>query len=284
MQVGRYTVSTFVPDRFRLDGGAMFGSVPKVLWSRKIAADEQNRIQLACRVLVLQDGARRILVDVGMGRKWSEKEVGIYAIEYGAAGPIETAVPGVTDVILTHLHFDHGGGVTHRTAAGEVKLSFPQAKHYLHRSNWEIARKPGLRERASYLKDHVEPLAQADLVLVGNGDEILPDISGHISNGHTQGLQWILIDGGENKIAYPADLIPTSHHLSVPYVMGYDLCAQVSMQEKEAFVRRAVEENWIIVFEHDAEVAAARIKFDEKGQPVVREQVALPAWNEGSLR
>ena len=278
MHTGKYRISQYVADRFRLDGGAMFGSVPKVLWSRKIAADEQNRIQLACRVLVVEGQGERILVDVGMGRKWSEKEVGIFAIEYGLAGQIHEVVPDVTAVVLTHMHFDHAGGVSYRDKADNLKLAFPKARHFLQRANYEIARHPGLRYRASNMKENIEPLSEAQRTLTSDGERILPGVSVHVSNGHTQGLQWVLIDTGVDRFVYPADLMPTSHHLGIPWVMGYDLCAETAMREKEQFIRRAVDENWIIVFEHDPVVAAARIAYDAKGTPVMAEQVTLPEW------
>jgi len=278
VQVGPYSVSLYTSERFRLDGGAMFGSVPKVLWHKLLPADESNRIQLACNLLVLDGGGRRVLVDVGMGRKWSEKEVGIYAVEYLDSRALHEAVPGVTDLVLTHLHFDHAGGISFRDAAGVVQAAFPQAMIYLSKANLEHARHPNLRERASYLAENLEPAIAGKLTLTEDGAEILPQIKTMQSNGHTHGLQILLIGEGKGAIAYPSDLIPTSRHLAVPYVMSYDLCAETSMREKDLFLKRAVAEEWRVVFEHDADTPCATLTFDERGRAVIRERVELPRW------
>ncbi len=271
-QLGPFNISLLELDRFRLDGGAMFGSVPKSLWARRIAADDNNRIQLTCRVMVIETQVeaqnRKFLVDVGMGRKWSEKERAIYEIEHLATKPLHELVSDVTGVILTHMHFDHAGGVSYRDRDG-LHLSFPNAVHFLSERNWSHAQHPGVRERASYLKDNIEPLKDAKLVLTNDGEEVLPGISLHRSEGHTHGLQMVKVSGvtpsGTATLFYPADLIPTAHHISTPYVMGYDLCAETSMSEKERYLTQAVAENWILVFEHDADTPACRVGQDEKG-------------------
>lgn len=287
MQAAGYEVSMVVTDYFRLDGGAMFGSVPKTLWSKRIEPDDANRIPLACRVLVLKGHGKIILVDVGCGTKWKEKERGIYAIEHllsGAAGAgavgagLASVFAGATDIILTHLHFDHAGGISTQNADGSAGLTFPQARVYLQQDNWSHANHPGVRERASYLEENIRPLESADLRLVDDGQEIIEDIRVFRINGHTRGMQWILIGQGSDAIAYAADLIPTSHHLPVPYVMGYDICAETSMREKEAFLEQAVTDGWRVMFEHDRLCPMARVARDARGAFCVGESLQVPLY------
>lgn len=251
LTIGRYTIRSLVLDRFRLDGGAMFGSVPKTLWSRLIPSDEKNRIQLCCRVLVVEDGANRILIDFGMGRKWKEKEREIFSIESGSNASFHELIGTPTHILLTHLHFDHNGGITSHDESGNPTLTFPSAKVIVSKRNLEHARKPGIRERASYLAENIEPLLSADLALTEDGDEVLPGITVHQFHGHTPGLQGIRISDGGKSLWYPSDVIPTANHIQVPYVMGYDLCAQTSMEEKHRLLEQIVADRSMIVFEHD---------------------------------
>lgn len=255
MKIGRYEIDLIDCDHFALDGGSMFGSVPKPLWSKSIAADDRNRIPLSCRVLVLRDGQRTILVDCGVGRIFSDKLRDIYAVDNRAS--LEQLAP--TDIILTHLHFDHAGGITRLDVNGKPQLAFPSAEIHLQRKNLEHARAPGPRERASYLPEVVEPLAGAKLRLVDGAGEILPGIEVRVANGHTHGLQCVLIRDGKECLAFPSDLVPTAHHVPIPYVMGYDLCAETTMREKKEFLLEAVRENWTVVFEHDRDTPAGKI-------------------------
>ncbi len=273
-KIGNYEISSLVTEKFRLDGGAMFGSVPKALWSKQITADELNRITLVCRVLVLRGKKETILIDVGMGRKWKEKEEQIFAIEYRTK-PLHQLIPEVSDLLLTHLHFDHAAGVTHHDDQGKAMLSFPNATHYLSKKNHLHAMSPGPRERASYLKDTIEPLAHAQLHYTSSGEEVLPGIRVFYSEGHTHGLQWILIGEGKGAVAYPADLIPTAHHVPIPYVMGYDLCAETTMAEKTDFLEQASKDEWVVVFEHDEHTPAAKIQKEGEGRFFVGEKVNL---------
>lgn len=271
--VDSYEIEAVEVDRFRLDGGAMFGSVPKTLWSKQISADEFNRIQLVCRILVVKNQSRTILIDLGMGRKWKDKEKQIYAIEY--LQPPPNVISKVDDIILTHLHFDHAGGISALDNNGEAQLVFPEATVFLQEENWKHAQCPGVREKASYLLDIVHPLKQAKLQLTHNGQEIFPGIRVYQVDGHTHGLQWVLIGQGKGAVAFPADMIPTAHHVPVPYVMGYDLSAEKTMAEKEAFLNRAATEGWIVVYEHDAETSASTITKDEKGRFMVGKKMTL---------
>jgi len=248
----------------------MFGSVPKTLWAKVAPPDEANRILLATRSLIIEDGSRKMLVDVGCGDKWTEKTRSIYCIEDKPYAP----VPGVTDVLLTHLHFDHGGGVS-RFDGESVVPNYPGARHYVSARNYENAQKPNARERGSYFLENVSVLAQTDLVLTESGQEIWPGISVHQVDGHTHGLQWVKVSDGGTTIVFPADMIPTSAHLPIPYVMGYDICAERAMAEKEELLRQVVAESWIVVFEHDPEIAAGRVALDERGRPYLIEPIEL---------
>jgi len=278
LKIGDYEVSVLISDDFALDGGSMFGSVPKTLWSKSISPDELNRIPLTCRLLVLKKDQQLILVDVGCGNKWDDKLKKIYAIENKFADILSKQIPAVTDIILTHLHFDHAGAISHYDQNNKLQLTFPTAKVYLQAENFQNANNPNAREKASYLTDHVGPLSSANLHLVNGNKEILPGIFVECVNGHTKGLQWILVRGEQQSLAYPSDLIPTAHHLPLPYVMGYDMCAEKSLEEKQNFLNRAVAEKWIVVFEHDRETAAGVVAKDDKGRHFLETKVPIPQF------
>lgn len=276
MKFGAFEISTHTHDRFRLDGGSMFGAVPKNLWSKLIAVDAENCIPLVTRSLVLQTKDRTILVDVGCGDKWDEKRRAIFAIEHLPANNEILAPEKVTDVIITHMHFDHGGGISTKEAGTDkLTLTYPNAAVHIQKENLALAQKPNVRERASYLPENVLPLEEAELHIANGTEEILPDIFVHRSDGHTRGLQWLEIRTSEGTIAYPSDLIPTSRHLPLPYAMGYDMFVQTLLEEKAQFLDRAVKEDWVVVFEHDPTLAAARIGLNSRGHYSVREEVAL---------
>lgn len=265
----RYTSYTPVVSQFRLDGGAMFGSVPRVLWSRLQAPDEQNRIELVARLLLLRGEGKVVLVDAGMGDKLGPREAEMFGVRNVAPDAVGFRWDEVTDIILTHLHFDHAGGATVRNAAGELGLRAPRARIHLQEENWQLAQAPGPRERASYLRENVEPLRAARLELVRGEAEVLPGIRVFPSRGHTRGLQWVLVGEGRQAVAFPADLIPTASHLHLPYVMGYDMCVETLLAEKESFLRRAAEEGWTVVFAHDPLVPASRVACGPGGRYVL---------------
>jgi glyoxylase-like metal-dependent hydrolase (beta-lactamase superfamily II) len=274
LQWGRFTVETINFGFFRLDGGSMFGSVPKNLWSKRIGADEENCIRLATRCLLVKDGARCFLVDVGMGEKWSDKQRQIFGIENLNPQFDATAV---TDVVLTHLHFDHAGGISRykNGNSGELELCYPKARVYLQEANWKVAKNPSVRERASYLPENIEPLEKANLTFTHGSQEIYPDFWVHQVDGHTEGQQWIELRNGDTSMVYPTDLIPTSRHLPLPFVMGYDMCVRDILKEKEAFLTQALAKKSVIVFEHDPDTPAVRIKKDDKGHFAVDQVVEL---------
>jgi glyoxylase-like metal-dependent hydrolase (beta-lactamase superfamily II) len=273
MKFGTFEVTTVTFGTFRLDGGAMFGSVPKNLWSKRIAADEENCIPLAARCLLITAADRKILVDVGLGDKWEKKQIDIFQIRNAPLNTLPFAPSDITDIVLTHLHFDHAGGIS-RWRSPDVKepeLVYPQARIFLQRANWENAQSPSLRERASYLPENVTVLKSANLSLLDGSTEILPGLWVHRVDGHTIGQQWIELRDGKRSIMYPTDLIPTSHHVPLPFTMGYDICAAAVMKEKEDFLRQAIDRNALVVYEHDPLVAASSVALDERGHFVAKD-------------
>lgn len=275
MKLGRFTIQEVIFGYFRLDGGCMFGSVPKNLWAKSIPSDNENCIRLACRSLVITDGDRRFLVDVGMGEKWNEKQRQIYGIQNNPSSSWGFDPNSITDVILTHLHFDHAGGISYFDDTGSVKLSYPKARVHLQKANWEHAQNPTPKDRASYLPENVQPLHQANRILHDDSAEIVPGLILHRVDGHTKGQQWIEVTDQGRSLFFGTDLIPTSHHIPLPYHMGYDVCAETLLQEKQAFLERARTEDVVVCFQHDADVAACRVTLSERGHYAVRERVGI---------
>ncbi len=275
MKIGPYTISTYNHGYLKLDGGSMFGAVPKNLWQRLIPADEQNRIRLATRSLLIKSEDKLILVDVGNGDKWTEKLKRIYSIENTPEEEKTYNNDEITHIILTHLHFDHAAGLTRLNDNGELELTYPNAKVIVQKSNYENAQSPNTREKASYLKDHVEPLKEASLEIVDGTTELFPGITVRRSDGHTTGLQHLEIKDSNQTLLFPSDLCPTSRHLPLAYNMGYDMCTDTLLKEKAVFLEQAVSSGATVVFEHDPEVAAATICLNEKGQHGVKEQINL---------
>ena len=267
MKLGPFTVREVVLGHFRLDGGCMFGSVPKNLWGKRIEPDDENCIPLVTRSLWITYGDRRILVDCGMGELWSEPQRRIHAIRNIPEADWGFDPESVTDLILTHLHFDHAGGLVRRNPSGDLKPMFPNARIHLQRAQWEQARNPTLKDRASYLPETVRFLGTAPGLTLHEGDvEVLPGLHLHRVDGHTRGQQWVEIRGGGEALFFPTDVVPTAHHVPLAYHLGYDLCAETLLREKEAVLGRALREKAWVCFQHDAHTALARIGKSEKGQ------------------
>jgi glyoxylase-like metal-dependent hydrolase (beta-lactamase superfamily II) len=280
MIIGPYEVNTLETGRFALDGGAMFGIVPKPIWSKFHSADERNRIELAMRVLLIRGGKRNILVDVGIGTKLPPKLVDIYRVELKKSS-LESSLrrfnlePGdITDVILTHLHFDHAGGLTERRS-GEIIPTFPEATHYVQKAHWQLAMNPTVKDRGSFMRDDYVPIYDTGrLELLDGEPEVFPGIDLVIVNGHTDAQQLVRITGNGKTLLYCCDLVPTVGHLPYPYVMAYDLRPLVTVEEKKRILGQAYEEKAILIFEHDPAIQAATIRSGEKGF-VIDEQVAI---------
>lgn len=278
---GFYRVRTLLWGYFGLDGGAMFGVVPKTLWERTNPADERNRIELALRGLLIEGEGVRALVDCGTGGKMGEKLKDIYKIreaEGGAAGVLGAVglrPEDVTHVFITHLHFDHAGGSTIREGE-EIRPTFPKARYFVQRRHLEWAREPSVRDRASFFREDFEPLAEKGLLVALEGScEVLPGIFVEATDGHTPGLQVVRVRTRKGFVVYPSDIIPTSSHIPAPYVMGYDLQPLVTVREKTEVLERAAREGDVVVFEHDPKVAGCCIVQGERG-PTVGETFGDP--------
>ncbi len=250
---------------FHLDGGSMFGVVPKPLWSQKAPADERNRITLGMRPLIVR-GARTMIVDAGLGDKENEKFHEIYGVERERNLDHALAAAGLSpediDIVLaTHLHFDHAGGFTMRDASGRVRPRFPRAQYVVRRGEWEDATHPHERNRASYFLDNYAPLADAGVLqLVDEDQTIMPGVRVRRTGGHTTHHQIVLIESTGKAAAFVADLIPTTAHVPAPWIMGYDLYPMDTLASKHAFVREAVEREMLVFFEHDPSTPAAYLR------------------------
>ncbi len=265
LTIGPYTVRFVSGGRFRLDGGAMFGVVPKVLWHRAAPADERNRIQMGMNCLLIEGDGKRVLVDAGSGTKNDPKFKEIYAIEdpeglrtdLAAAG----AAPEQIDIVaMTHLHFDHCGGGTVRDADGSVRPTFPNATYLVRRQEWDDAHHANERNRASYFSENYDPLEKAGQLKLHDKDlEILPGVLLRHLPGHTLGHQGVFFDIPGQRALYTVDLIPTAAHLPLPYIMGYDLYPMTTLETKRRILADATREGWLLLFEHDPALHAVRV-------------------------
>jgi glyoxylase-like metal-dependent hydrolase (beta-lactamase superfamily II) len=274
----------------RLDGGAMFGVVPKPLWEKRIPADDRNRIPLAMRCLLVETPDVLVLIDSGAGNKESQKFIDIYGLDNASSDPGRHAtvleeslaaagfeVDDVDIVINTHLHFDHAGGNTRHTPDGAVALAFPRARYVVQRGELEWAHVRNERIQASYLAANFDPVSAAGRFDLVEGDvEIVPGIRTLRTPGHTPHHQSVLIDSGGEVACYLADVVPTSAHLPLPWIMGYDVEPLVTLESKRGLLGRARSEQWLLVFEHDPDVAWGRLDpADER--PLLIPDLAAPA-------
>ena len=264
LTLGSWTIHTIETGTLRLDGGAMFGSVPKPIWSKTNPADDRNRIALAARALLLEGEGRRILVDIGVGDKFPPKLADIYAVDHSehtlerSLAALGIGVQDITDLVLTHLHFDHAGGAT-RLQSGVLVPRLPRATAYVQRRNWDNAAHPNPRERASYMAENHVPLMEAGLLRLWDGPQRpWPGIELVTADGHTRGQQLLRVSAREGTLYFVADLIPTASHVRIPFVMGYDVAAIETMEEKRQLLTRAAAEGAWICLEHDPSVALAR--------------------------
>ena len=278
-RVGHLTCHALEGGRQHLDGGAMFGVVPKPLWERRIAADPRNRIPLALRCLLIEHDAGLVLVDTGAGNKESAKFTDIYGLENAGAGgrtALEDALAGlghrpedVAWVINTHLHFDHAGGNTWRDAGGALRPAFPRARYVVQRGELEFARLRNERIQASYLPHNFEPI---DFLAVHGEAEPLPGIRCLPTPGHVPWHQSILVESAGERACFLGDLVPTTHHLPLVWIMGYDVEPLRTLESRRAVYARALAEDWRLVFQHDPAVALGRLAPAERGVTLVEPQ------------
>lgn len=270
MQIGSYRIHPIETGSFALDGGAMFGVVPKNLWNKTNPADEQNRIALSLRALLLQGHGKHILVDCGIGTKFDQKRSEIYKIDLSgnnlrqSLARLNLSPDDITDVILSHLHFDHVGGATCFQDGG-LKLTFPNATHYVQAEQWSWALDPSQKDQASYPAENLIPLEKSgQLQLLKNSVSPLPEIELRLVYGHTPAMQLVQISDHTASLLYCADLIPTRSHIPIPWVMAYDNHPLKTIQEKYAILTAAVKHQWLLFFEHDPQCVACFVTFDSK--------------------
>ena len=262
---------------FKLDGGAMFGVVPKTIWNKTNPADENNLIDIAARCMLIEDGKRLILIDTGMGNKQSEKFFGYYSLWGthsldGSLAKYGFHREDITDVFMTHLHFDHcGGSVNWNKERTGYEVAFKNAKYWTNENHWEWATKPNPREKASFLSENILPMeesGQLNFIKRPEGDYLAKselDFGIFYVDGHTEKMMLPHVQYQDKTIVFCADLIPTAGHLPLPYVMGYDTRPLLTLPEKEKFLRVAVENNYYLWLEHDAHNQIITVENTEKG-------------------
>lgn len=274
--VGRLEVHAIQAGGQKLDGGAMFGVVPKPLWERRIPSDERNRIQLGMRCLLIEHERGLVLIDNGAGNKENRKFHDIYGVENAGDGGRTLLEDGLQslgvkpeDIALmidTHLHFDHAGGNTWVDDGGVIRPTFPNARYVVQRGEYDWATHTNERTAASYFSHNFEPvMAAGQFDFVSGETEVWPGIRLIPTPGHVPYHQSVLLESEDSKAFYAADLMPTSAHVPLPWIMGYDVEPLRTLETKRAILKRAVEEDWLVVFEHDASVAMGRVKSDGKG-------------------
>ena len=258
---------------FKLDGGAMFGVVPKVMWQKLYPADENNLCNWAMRCLLVEDGERKILIDTGIGTKQDEKFLRHYYLNGDdtlekSLNKAGFSYEDITDVVLTHLHFDHVGGAVSRNEDGELKCTFPNATYHISKAQWEWATKPNRREQASFLKENIYPILdnkQLNIIDFEEKGELFSNFEIRIFNGHTDGQIIPIINYNGKKIAYMGDLLPAVAHIPMPYIMSYDTKPLITLKDKERFFKEAIDEDFILFFEHDIYNECCRLQQTPKG-------------------
>lgn len=264
-----YSINT---GHFKLDGGAMFGVVPKSIWNKLNPADENNMCSWALRCLLIEEGNRLILIDNGMGTKQDAKFFGYYYLH--GNDTLEKSLnkhgftsSDITDMVLTHLHFDHcGGSINYNSDRTKLEPAFKNAKYYCNAKHWEWSTHPNPREKASFLKENIMPIKESgQLHYIDTTSSLMEGLTFMEVNGHTEGMMLPIIKCKETTIAYMADLIPSSGHLPIPYVMGYDVRPLETLKEKESILNTACENNWTLFFEHDPLIECVNLEKTEKG-------------------
>ena len=264
-----YTINT---GHFKLDGGAMFGVVPKSLWQKINAADDNNMCSWAMRCLLVKDGKRLILIDNGMGNKQDDKFFGYYYLHGNDTLDLSLAKQGfhrddITDVFLTHLHFDHcGGSISYNADRTKLEPAFKNAKYWCNEKHWEWAVNPNPREKASFLKENILPIKESgQLYFLDASKDFMPDFAMFEAHGHTEAMMLPLITYKNTTVAFMADLIPSAGYIPMPYVMAYDTRPLDTMKEKEYILKQAAQHNWTLFFEHDPTIECCTVIQTERG-------------------
>lgn len=270
MKIGKYDLYSVETSEFGLDGGAMFGIIPKPVWEKKVSADELNRVNMVTRSLLLVSDEKKILIDTGNGTKWEEKYKQIYDIntdQYNiekSLGKYGFSSEQITDVICTHMHFDHIGGNT-KIKSGEVVPTFPNAKYWISEKNWKLANHPSQKDAGSFIEHDWKVLAENQMIEIIDGREpFIEGIDTIVTHGHTPGLLHPIVSDGSNKLFYGADIFPMVAHIPIPWVMAYDVQPVVTMEEKQKLLQKMEREDWILFFEHDPHIQACSVHKDGK--------------------
>ncbi len=270
MKIGDYDLYSIETSEFSLDGGAMFGIIPKPIWEREAPSDALNRIDMVTRSLLLCSDEKKILIDTGNGTKWEEKYRDIYNIDtsrYNIENSLTKygfSADDITDIINTHLHFDHAGGNT-KIDDGSIVPTFPNAKYWVTKEHWELANHPSQKDSGSFIEHDWKVLAENGMIETVNGNEpFIKGIDSYITQGHTAGLLHPMISDGTKTLFYGADIFPLAAHISIPWVMAYDVQPVVTMKEKEILLPKMQDEEWILFLEHDPKIQACTVHQDGK--------------------
>ena len=255
MKIGQYDLYSIETSEFSLDGGAMFGIIPKTLWKEKLLPDRLNRVDMVTRSLLLVNGDRKVLIDTGNGSKWAKKYLDIYNIDFSNYDILSSLkkngfeMGDITDVICTHMHFDHIGGNTYYQN-DIIEPTFPNATYWISKDNWALANQPSVKDQGSFISQDWEVLEKNNMIKLVD-EQFLDGIDIFFTHGHTDGLMHPIISDGNKKLFYGADIFPTHAHLPIPWVMAYDLHPAKTMSEKSKLLKKMYEQEWILFFEHD---------------------------------
>ncbi len=256
MQLGEFQLQVISAGGFSLDGGTVFGIAPKAIWGKQLPPDTQNRIQLALNCLLIQTGSKNILIDCGLGDKFGEKQRDIYQLkgELGLEDILSPFCPpeDIDYLILTHLHFDHAGGVSRYNSEGQLEMSLPRAQVVVQKKEWEAACSPNERNRGSYLTENIQPLAESGRLLLVDGDyTLMPGVELLLTGGHSAGHQIVKITSKGQCAIFLSDLAPTSHHLRIAFATAYDIEPEKTVRFKKRILEQAASCGWLLIWEHD---------------------------------
>jgi glyoxylase-like metal-dependent hydrolase (beta-lactamase superfamily II) len=275
LMLGDFELTVFSDGTYPLDGGAFFGVVPKIMWSRKVSADGRNCVTAGLNSLLIRTGKQTVLVETGMGNKLSERMVKFYGqpaqlLSNLAAGGVS---PDDIDIVVnTHLHFDHCGWNTIRNKEGKIVPTFPRAKYYAPEGEWQYGRRPSERDAISYIPDNYDPLVQSgQMTLLKGGEEIVPGISVKTFPGHTAHMQAVVVQSGGRTACYISDLIPTKAHIDLTWGMAFDLYPLQTIESKKQYYAQSVPGKWLTVFTHDPKTPWAYVEKDESGKMMAKE-------------
>ncbi len=275
LALGDFEMTALSDGRYPLDGGAFFGVIPKVMWSRKVQPDERNYVAAGLNSLLVRTGRENVLIETGMGNKLSERMIKFYGqpAKLLDSFPAAGASPDDIDIVInTHLHFDHCGWNTIRDRNGDIVPTFPRAKYYAPEGEWQYAQQPSERDSISYISDNYDPLvASGQMTLLKGGEEIVPGISVRTFPGHTAHMQAVVVQSAGRTACYISDLIPTTAHIDITWGMGFDLYPLQTVESKKQYYAQSIPQKWLTVFTHDPNIPWAYVERDSAGKLVAKE-------------